>query len=278
MSQFGREEVIECINQLIEGEIVVAAPEAERASWEPTALAYHRVSRRAEFNQNADTVTNRPTFVPQQDRQLIPLDAPLPVPQRDFADVLDKRRSTREWSDRSITRSEFSTLLWMSARNRTPHLFSDDGDFLSRPYPSGCAVHSLELCPVVGPAAVESIPAGVYRYRPGANALEQLSHEPAAYEPFLDAGARRAETNKVPVVLIATSRVVNQGRIYRNIAYSLLLKEVGALFQTLYLVAEYLGLAACALGGGSPDNLLARLIGCATVDHPVVGEFVVGPR
>jgi hypothetical protein len=42
------------------------------------------------------------------------------------------------------------------------------------------------------------------------------------------------------VVVVVTSRFARQSERYGDLAYSLVLKEVGGLFQTLYLVAEYL--------------------------------------
>jgi hypothetical protein len=39
----------------------------------------------------------------------------------------------------------------------------------------------MELYPVIAPAAVESIAAGVYRYRPESHRLEALSDDPADY-------------------------------------------------------------------------------------------------
>jgi SagB-type dehydrogenase family enzyme len=66
--------------------------------------------------------------------------------------------------------------------------------------------------------------------------------------------------------------------VYGPLAYSLILKEVGALFQTIYLVAEYLGLATCALGGGIPDDAFSRIGKIEELAEPVVGEFMIGPR
>jgi SagB-type dehydrogenase family enzyme len=71
---------------------------------------------------------------------------------------------------------------------------------------------------------------------------------------------------------------MRQSEAYGDLAYSLVLKEVGALFQTLYLVAEYLGLAACALGGGTPEGPIANISGANELAEPVVGEFMLGPR
>jgi oxazoline/thiazoline dehydrogenase len=78
--------------------------------------------------------------------------------------------------------------------------------------------------------------------------------------------------------VVVTSRFARQSETYGDLAYSLVLKEVGALLQTLYLVAEDLGLAVCALGGRSPGDLLARLCGTTELDEPVVGEVMLGPR
>jgi SagB-type dehydrogenase family enzyme len=276
MKRFAATDVIACIERLIDGEMVIEVCDAEPAGgWEPTALAYHRVSRRGVITDDGAQAS---VCAEGYEPGLIPLRAPEPIPRRDFADVLERRRTTRAWSHRPIAAQMFSALLWMSARNRGGPSPPGDRDSVSRPYPSGGAIHSLELYPVIGPAAVQAIPAGVYRYRPDAHALELLSGHAAVYEPVLRAGARAAGTQRAPLVLVVTSRIAEQSAAYSDIAYSLVLKEVGALFQTLYLVSECLGLAACAVGGGAPDTLFAQLTGSSTVERPVVGEFVVGPR
>jgi SagB-type dehydrogenase family enzyme len=79
-----------------------------------------------------------------------------------------------------------------------------------------------------------------------------------------------------PVVIVITSRYARQSEEYGRIAYTLVLKETGCLFQTLYLAAESLGLAACALGGGMPRRLLAELCHTSELEEPVVGEFAIG--
>jgi SagB-type dehydrogenase family enzyme len=138
-------------------------------------------------------------------------------------------------------------------------------------------VYSLEVYPVIGAGAVDSVPAGLYRYRPDLHVLEVLTTESVACEPFMVAAADAIGNDPPPVVLVISSRIACQSEAYYGIAYSLVLKEVGGLFQTLYLVCEYLGLTSCALGGGSPDSLLAGLSGAGPLDNPVVGEFAVGP-
>jgi oxazoline/thiazoline dehydrogenase len=55
-------------------------------------------------------------------------------------------------------------------------------------------------------------------------------------------------------------------------AYAGILKNVGALYQTMYLVATAMGLSACALGGGDSD-LFARAAGTRYTAETSVGEF-----
>jgi SagB-type dehydrogenase family enzyme len=133
------------------------------------------------------------------------------------------------------------------------------------------------MYPVIAPDAVESIHAGLYRYLPELHGLEPVSEQISDYLPILEAAGRSADTTIPPVVLVITSRFARQSEIYGQLAYSLVLKEVGCLFQTLYLVGGYLGLATCALGGGTPSGFLARLCNTNELAEPVVGEFMLGP-
>ena len=190
--------------------------------------------------------------------------------------VLDARCSTRAWSPAPLPFETFSRLLWLSARNRES---ARDAGHPSRAYPSGGAAYSLELYPVLAHHAVATIAAGVYRYLPGSHGLEALSTKPADVLQFLEAAGRGAAALRTPPILVlVTSRFARQSEVYGDLAYSLILKEVGCLFQTLYLVGEALGLGVCALGGGSPSGKLARLRGTNEIAEPLVGELVLGPR
>ena len=64
---------------------------------------------------------------------------------------------------------------------------------------------------------------------------------------------------------------------YEGVAYALILKHVGVLYQTFYLVATAMGLAPCGLGGGDSD-LFARAAGLDYASETSVGEFIVGSR
>jgi SagB-type dehydrogenase family enzyme len=263
------------IDNLIRAGVLTPASEAEVAAahhWDWSALAFHRRSRRPGFQKRPaasalEAKTPRSTTQTKMIR--------LSEVGGETGRVLDARRSWREWPTAPIGFDTFSRFFWLSARTREPR---ESRETITRPYPSAGAAYSLEIYPVLAPGAVESIDAGVFRYQPARHALEVISQTKADALPFLEAAARSAGSVSPPVVLIITSRFASQSESYGTLAYSLVLKEVGCLFQTLYLVAESLGLAPCALGGGSPTGRLARLVHTSEVAEPVVGEFMLGPR
>jgi SagB-type dehydrogenase family enzyme len=68
------------------------------------------------------------------------------------------------------------------------------------------------------------------------------------------------------------------GRIswkYSSIAYALILKDVGVLTQTLYLMATDMGLGGCAIGTANID-LFAKMTGIEFHIEGPVGQFAIG--
>ncbi len=62
---------------------------------------------------------------------------------------------------------------------------------------------------------------------------------------------------------------------YSSIAYSLILKDVGVLIQTLYLLATEMDLGGCATGITNID-LFAKMTGLAFHIEGPVGQFALG--
>lgn len=282
---FAPEQVTATVAALVRAGALLPAGQEDRAAgrfWEPTALAFHQATRAPGARKAA--ATSVPPVADRSSAATVELDAwspaspASPVPAPDLPDLLASRLSRREWPARRMPRQALSDLLWLVARNRkAPRDPRNPASTVRRPYPSGGAAYSLEVYPVVAPGAVEAVPAGVHRYLPDRHALEVLSEQEADWRPVLEAAAAAAACSPPPVVLVVTSRFARAGEWYGRIAYSLVLKEVGALFQTAYLACGHLGLAACALGGGTPAGLVARLSGTDELAEPVVGEMMVGP-
>jgi SagB-type dehydrogenase family enzyme len=92
------------------------------------------------------------------------------------------------------------------------------------------------------------------------------------------AGSTATPVGTLQVLLILAARFPCLAWKYESIAYALTLKHVGVLYQTRYLAATAMGLAACAIGGGDAD-LFARAAGTDYYAETSVGEFLLGvPR
>ncbi len=87
--------------------------------------------------------------------------------------------------------------------------------------------------------------------------------------------AQKARLTVFPDLLLCfTARFQRLTYKYSSIAYAVMLKDVGSLYQTLYLTATAMKLAPCALGSGDSD-LFARATGLSMVMEPSVGEFMI---
>jgi SagB-type dehydrogenase family enzyme len=85
----------------------------------------------------------------------------------------------------------------------------------------------------------------------------------------------KQEIPQVLIVIIA--RFQPLAWKYESIAYALMLKHVGALYQTMYLVATAMNLAPCGIGRGDSD-LFAKAAGCNYYAETSVGEFALGSQ
>jgi SagB-type dehydrogenase family enzyme len=197
-------------------------------------------------------------------------------PADPLSQVLAQRRSIREHDDEHpLTKAQLGEFLGRVARQR--ETWSDEHQELSsRPYPSGGAAHELELYPLV--RLCEGLEPALYHYDPAGHTLGRVA-EPGQWTMLLLEYARGAAVMERPpqVVLLVTARFGRVTWKYESMAYALVLKHVGVLYQTMYLVATAMGLAPCALGGSNSDAFAAAT-GLDYYAEPHVGEFVLGSR
>jgi SagB-type dehydrogenase family enzyme len=202
--------------------------------------------------------------------------AELRTADRTLTEVLEERRSIRTHDDESpITDEQIGELLYRVGRTRGA--VSHDGvEYLSRPYPSGGAVYELELYPVVRRAT--GIAPGIYHYDSHGHRLGLVREPGRELVQLIRAAAYSASMQAPPQVLIVVA--ARFGRLmhrYDEIPYSLILKHVGVLYQTMYLVATSMGLAACGLGAGDA-MAFSDATGLDFAVESSVGEFLVGSR
>jgi SagB-type dehydrogenase family enzyme len=150
-------------------------------------------------------------------------------------------------------------------------------DFARRPYSSGGGLYELELYLTI--RACEGVPLGLYHYDARNHQLERISDLTPDVEGLL-LGASYATgipTQHLQVLITISARFQRMAWTYTSLAYAAILKHVGVLYQTMYLVATAMELAPCGVGSGDAD-LFARAAGTNYYDETSVGEFLLGSK
>ena len=190
-----------------------------------------------------------------------------------FTRILEQRRSIRDYGEQPITAQQLGEFLYRSARVRSI-IKTDAGEVSNRPYPGGGAIYELELYAVVNHC--QNMPDGLYHYDPQAHQLCRLSGKTETVEELLkDAWYATGQQSMPQVLIIVAARFQRLAWKYESVAYALMLKHVGVLYQTMYLVATAMNLAPCGLGGGNSD-LFAKVVGCDYYAETSIGEFALG--
>ena len=254
--------------------------------WEFHDLLFHGRSRPGRHDypvggteQFWDRRQDVPVTKPPMGDKVVPLFRPNLdlVAQNDLSltQSLEFRQSIREYGDFPLTIEQLGELLYRSARVKEIYESEFDlGELSRRPYPAGGGMYELEIYPVIHQC--EGLNTGLFHYDPLHHQLEQIAdYNPDVIALLTDAYQSSGEQDMPQVLLVITARFGRLFWKYRSLAYSLVLKHVGVLYQTLYLVATSMGLAPCALGTGN-SNRFAKATGLDYYEESSVGEFMLG--
>lgn len=195
-----------------------------------------------------------------------------------LAAVIEDRVSTRAFDDeRPITAEQLGELLYRTARTRGTQAAAAGEELLSRPYPSGGGIYELEIYPVV--RSVAGLESGMYHYDSFEHALclVAAADAPATTQLIKPAAATLAGGAEPQVVLVIAARAGRMMWTYEQIAYATVLKNVGALMQTVYLAATAMGLGVCAQGFSDTAAFVAAT-GVDERQECSVGSIIVGSR
>jgi SagB-type dehydrogenase family enzyme len=197
------------------------------------------------------------------------------------AKLLRERHSTRSFDNgRPITLAELARFLDGIARVQSTFNSKADGgdghvvEYAVRPYPSGGGSYELELYLAVDKC--EGLARGFYHYDAGAHALVPIEVRAHELDSLLVAAEFAMAAPAPPQILITIA--ARFGRVswkYSSIAYALILKDVGALMQTFYLMATDMELGGCAIGIANID-LFAKMTGIEFHVEGPVGQFALG--
>jgi SagB-type dehydrogenase family enzyme len=196
--------------------------------------------------------------------------------------LLRERHSTRSYDHlRPISVTELSRFLDYTARVlSTWESGIDLGDagpvlsYAARPYPSAGASYELELYLSVDNC--EGLARGFYHYDAAEHALVPIGVRTHEFEALLKEAELAMDAPAPPQILITiAARFARMTWKYSSIAYALILKDVGALIQTFYVMATDMGLGGCAIGSTNID-LFAKMTGIEFHVEGPVGQFAIG--
>lgn len=122
------------------------------------------------------------------------------------------------------------------------------------------------------------LPRGSYHYDADRHSLTLVNDSEAELAELLDlAGVAAGSTRRPPVLVTITTRMAKLAWMMDGLAYATTVRHVGALQQTLHMVATAMGLAsrALAVSDGAIVDAALRLRFPVTV---TVGELLVGVR
>jgi len=256
------------------------------AQWEFHDLLFHSRSRAGRHGNPLgksyrflDKIDPLPAVKPKVSDDIIELykpDIPALIQQdKSFTRILEQRQSLRAYDEVPISDRQLGEFLYRCARVR--HIFSKDSrECSNRPYPGGGAAYELELYLTI--QACQNIDPGLYHYCPQDHQLCRLPASDKHCAALLKSAGGATGQSITPQVLITlVSRFPRISWNYEAVAYSLTLKHVGVLYQTMYLVATAMDLAPCGIGAGNSD-LFAIASGIDYYAETAVGEFILGSK
>jgi len=261
--------------------------------WEFHDLLFHRLSRLGKHRNRfgatqrfAGAIAQPPKlkYYPA-DIERIVLDLPSAeaIWQGDITlDAALEGRCSLRTPGRPLTLAQLSTFLYRSARVRFPTQAETrsaggppkpEPPGYRRPYPGGGARYELEL--YLNVHRCDGLEPGLYHYQPLEHALARVRPYDAQVQRMLQRAMQSAAMPDTPDVLITLAACFQRmSWRYESMAYATILKDVGVLYQTMYLVATAMGLAPCALGYGD-SALFSAAAGTDYYVESSVGEFML---
>jgi SagB-type dehydrogenase family enzyme len=189
--------------------------------------------------------------------------------------VLDERKSIRKYANRHLSVDDLSYVLYHSARIK--EIFrSNEGTLTKRPYPSGGARYPLEIYVVNN--RIKGLQRGIHHYDPLKHKLNLINKNNIFQKKFnkfiLD--VQHPLMNREPDALfIITAVFARTMWKYEKIGLSLILSDLGCLYQTMYLVATEKKLASCPIGK-TEEEIVKKWLNLNWFEESHVGTFMLG--
>ena len=276
--------------------------EAIEAGWNRQDLSFHQQTRRHIVDLKAEESLTKPIdrkAPPAKHQRIILSTVSLPTPSIDnqktnFYQVIQQRQSIRAYDSNPVSAEALGNLLWYSMHTREEILCDPalprSYEGLLRPVASAGGLHSIELYLCIHQCI--GISPGFYHYDSFEHSLGKISDLNRPCESMLEMAVnttcRAPQASSVSpgygqrpdVLIVMAARYERNASLHSEtgLAYALILKDAGSLYQQLYLVATALQLAPCGLSFGSSE-LFEQASGISSKAECSVGEFMIGnPR
>lgn len=207
------------------------------------------------------------TYKQYPDRPQVALPRPSTEGGAPLWDILSKRRSERDFQQRSVAADQVSQLLW-AAQGVTAERFGHK----FRTVPSAGALYPVENYLIIND--VEGIPQGVYHYNVSQHCLEQLKE--GDYRVTI---ARAALDQKIAYeanLVFAWTAVVERSKWkYKQRAFRYIYLDAGHIAQAVAMAAVALGLGSCQIAA-LYDEEVNDLLGVDGIEETAIYLTVVG--
>jgi SagB-type dehydrogenase family enzyme len=176
---------------------------------------------------------------------------------KNVRECFDKRRSFRDYSNKSMSIDELSYLLWYTQGVKE----IKEKRVTIRTVPSAGARHAFETYVLV--QNVNSLKNGIYRYLAIEHKLVEYNCTPGIAEKIQKACFDQDLLMSCAALFIWTAVAARMKWRYGERSYRYFFLDAGHVCQNLYLAAESIGLGACAVGAFDDDamNFLLGLDG-----------------
>jgi SagB-type dehydrogenase family enzyme len=201
----------------------------------------------------------------------IALSEALPAARIGFDEVVQRRRSSRDFTGEPLTLGEIAKLLFFAAGITGSAPTHDGRRQLFRATPSGGALYPTEVYLIA--LRVEGLEPGVYHYVGAEGLLERVREGDCT--KALCAITFTEEMGRAGAA-VAISGIPLKSRIkYGERAYRFLMMEAGHMAQNLLLTATALELCSVPIGGFLDDDM-DRLLGIDGIDEVSLYLVAVG--
>ena len=200
----------------------------------------------------------RPPLELEYDRTKPVIELPSPAhfipPDNRMRQLIDQRRSLRQYSNDPLSLEELSYLLWCT--QGVQGMKDEQATF--RTVPSGGAKHAFETLLLIN--NVDGLESGLFRFLALDHKLLKLDSSPDLADQLVDAAwnQKMLKTSAVTFFWVAVTKRMTWR--YGARGYRFLFLDAGHVCQNLYLAAESIGAGTCAVAAYD-DNMTNRALG-----------------